>query len=359
MSEMPGQGLSAEVLRRAAVTLTAFPFDVWRTGDAVGLEGLISFSELANEAEWRAWAHGFLKAWAARSQPFRESDDTAAGRAMCLVFEQTGDEVILDGAVRLAGYLMARRTIDGACVFREAAPLRRPYGGFALAPADERLLEDPGPCVLMNWLQMPLGFLSYLGHLTSDAALSNFAAEQALAQLGVLQDESGLLWHLWLERTGERYGLGWGRGQAWSLLGLLDVLEFLPALHQNRSALCGATETLAGAIADRQLADGGWAAVIVDAASPVEASTAALATAAFVKGVHIGVLGKDYLQSARRAWWSVCQRVSDDGVLRDVSGNIGASTLEAHYSNCPLGVVASWGQGPLLLAASAIGGLEE
>jgi unsaturated rhamnogalacturonyl hydrolase len=39
----------------------------------------------------------------------------------------------------------------------------------------------------------------------------------------VLQDESGLFWHFWLERTQARYGFAWSRGQGWALLGLLDL----------------------------------------------------------------------------------------------------------------------------------------
>src|SRR5262245_16623828 len=142
--EQEVMAIETEILRRAADRLVEYPFEVWRTGDAVALEGLLALSRLLDEPQWAAWVHGFLKAWSARSQPFRESDDTAAGRAICMTFEQTADPSILRSAVALGEDFMARRAIDGACVFRETTPLRRPYPPAALEPGDELLLEDPG-----------------------------------------------------------------------------------------------------------------------------------------------------------------------------------------------------------------------
>lgn len=344
-----------EILRRAAERLLACPFEVWRTGDAVALEGLLGVSRLTGELRWRAWVHGMLSAWCARSQPFRESDDTAAGRALCMLFEETGDDAILEGALQLAGYLLSRRTINGACIFREAAPLRRPYGDAALSAEDEELLGDPGPCVLMNWLQMPLGFLIYLGSLTGRRDLVEFAAEQALAQLAVLQDDSGLIWHFWLEKTGRRYGLGWGRGQAWSLLGLIDLLEWFPHDDMRRDRISEATRRLAEALREHQLPDGGWRSVVVDDASPVESSTACYAVAAYRRGVELGILEAAFEEAATRAWSHILDKVTADGVMHGVSGNIGASTVESHYSNAPLDLVVPWGQGALLLAVAALG----
>src|SRR5689334_20525390 len=100
--------LSAELVERAAGHLLVYPYEVWRTGDAVALEALLAVSRLLGEEHWATWVHGFLKAWSARSQPFRESDDTAAGRPLCMTIEQTGDPAILQSAVALAEYFVAR-----------------------------------------------------------------------------------------------------------------------------------------------------------------------------------------------------------------------------------------------------------
>lgn len=336
-----------------------YPYSIWRTGDAVAFEALLSLSAVLGEAKWGTWVAGALKVWSARALPFQESDDTAAGRAMCMTIESEGDHTLLERAMELGRYLMSRRQIEGACVFREVAPLRSPFGDVALGAKDAQLLLDPGPCILMNWLQMPLGFLAYLGEVTTQPQIVDFAADQALAQLRLLQDDDGLLWHVWLEKTRRRYGLGWGRGQAWSLLGLLDLLEYLPRDHSRFSQIAESTRRLASAIASRQLSDGGWPAVLVDEASPVETSTACFAVAAFKKGMRLGVLAESYVEPTQRAWAHALSRWRDDGVLTGVSGNIGASTVQQHYSNAPLDVVVPWGQGPLLLAAISMGALAD
>jgi rhamnogalacturonyl hydrolase YesR len=355
MSNVNGTGATDSIevglLRRAANHLRTYPYAMWSTGDAIAFEAMLDVSIALHEPEWRAWVHGALKAWRACSQPFRESDDTAAGRAMCMIFELVGDDAILDSAIELAQHLMTRRQVEGACVFREVAPLRQPFGSLILAERDRELLHDPGPCVLMNWLQMPLGFLAYLGSLTAQSEMVDFAAHQALAQLQLLQDDSGLLWHFWLERTRSRHGLGWGRGQVWSLLGLMDLLEFLPVHHQCSAPIADRARRLASAIASHQLPEGGWPAVLVDTTSPIEASTACFAVASFSKGVHLSILDDRYQEHADRAWHHIQVRLRSDGVLQGVSGNIGASTLEGHYAGAPLDAIVPWGQGALIIAA--------
>jgi unsaturated rhamnogalacturonyl hydrolase len=342
-------------LRLAAEVLARYRFELWRYGDSIGFEGLLAASDLLGDARWEGWVHGALKAWAGRAQPgFRELDNTAPGHALCLVYERTGDDALVEAALELVEFLTARATVDGVFVAWEHAPLRPPHGGRPLPAPEAALLHDAGPGIFVDCVHFDPPFLGHLGRLVGDDALVDLAAQQALGHVRLLQDESGVFWHFFLERTRRRYGYGWGRGQGWALLGLLDLLEQLPPGHAARCELEGAARALARALAELQRPDGGWYAVVKERGSGEESSTAAFAAAGFARGVASGLLGEELAEPARRAWEHTLARVDSRGVLADVSAAVWPCTDESHYAHAPTGFVVPWGQGPLLVAARAL-----
>ena len=339
-------------LRGAAELLLRYPFRVWHYGESVGLEGLLSAAALLAEPRHEAWVHGLLRGWAARRKPFREIDNTLPGKVLCELADRHDDDLLLEAALEAAAHLRGRRTLRGVALPFERAPLREPCGGERLDAAARALLADPGPGVFVDPLHFDPPFLVSLGALTGAAELVDAGAGQALALVELLQDGSGAFWHFFLERTGERYGLGWGRGQGWALLGLIDLLERLPEGHAARERLGGALLALAEALRASQRDDGGWYAVISDPDSGPESSTAAFVAAGFGCAVAAGLLERDYLEPARAAWARTAQEVRPDGLLAGVSENVWACTAASHYANVPLGAAVPWGQGPLLLAAA-------
>jgi len=348
-----------ERLLRAAHLLARYPFEFWHYGDSIGSEGLLAAGDVLNDDRFEGFVHGALKAWAGRREPFRELDNTAPGHAMCLAYERTGDEAILEAAGTLARFLLTRRKLEGAFVSFERAPLRRPYSGVPLTPDEEKLLLDPGAGIFVDCVHFDPPFFAHLGRLTGDQELIDRGAEQALAHLALLQDdETGLVWHFWLEKTRSRYGLGWARGQGWVLLGLLDLLAYLPEEDDGYQVLLTATRRLADALAERQEPSGGWPAVATDPGSGPETSTAAFAAAGFADGVRRGLLEPSFRERAFRAWAYVWEKVGEDGVLSGVSAAVWASTQPSHYAHVPTGFVVPWGQGTLLVAAQRIAQLE-
>jgi unsaturated rhamnogalacturonyl hydrolase len=349
-----GARVPRERLRAAAELLIAYPFRVWHYGESTGVEGLVRAARLLGEPRYEAWVHGLLRGWAARRRPFAEIDNTLPGKVLCELAARHGDEMLTEAALDAAAHLTARRALRGVALPFERAPLREPFGGGALDAADRELLADPGPGVFVDPLHFDPPFLVLLGRMAGAPELIDAGAAQALALTALLQDESGLFWHFFLERSGERYGLGWGRGQGWALLGLVDVLEALPPDHRHRAALLDALERLVTALFDAQREDGGWHAVVGEPESGDESSTAAFVAAGVSGAVAAGLLARDRLGAARRAWAYTASRVREDGVLEGVSANVWACTVASHYHHVPRGVVVPWGQGPLLLAAAAM-----
>ena len=341
-----------ERLRGAAEALARYRFELWKYGDSIGFEGLLAASDLLGDSRWEGWAHGALKGWAGRTQrAFREMDNTAPGHALCLAYERTHDDALVEAAVELVDFLRSRGTLDGVFISWEHTPLRPPHGGKALGAPEAALLHEAGPGIFVDCLHFDPPFLCHLGRLVDDRALVDIAAEQALGYVRLLQDKSGIFWHFFLERTQDRYGYGWGRGQGWALLGLLDLLDYLPDGHPAMRELRESALALARALAQLQRDDGGWSAVVQDSASGDESSTAAFAAAGFAQGIASGLLGDEFIGPARRAWEHTLEQVDERGVLTDVSAAVWPCTDQSHYSHAPTGFVVPWGQGPLLVAA--------
>jgi unsaturated rhamnogalacturonyl hydrolase len=340
-----------ERVRAAAGVLERYPFAVWHYGDSVGFEGLLAASDLLGEPRYAAFAYGVVKGWIPRAKPYRELDNTAPGHAICELYARTGDGAVLRAAAELAEHLCARPTLEGAFVPFARAPLREPYGGAPLSPEERRLLDDPGPGVFVDCLHFDAPFLVHLGVLTGSSALVDAGAEQALALTRLLQQPDGSYAHFFLERTGRTYGQGWGRGQGWALLGLLDVLERLPSPHAARPALEAALTRLADALARTQQADGNWGTPIDEPASFHERSTALFAAAGLTRGVRGGLIDAAHEHVAARAFGAGLAAVGADGTIEGISAALWASTAISHYPHAPVGFQVPWGQGPFLIAA--------
>jgi unsaturated rhamnogalacturonyl hydrolase len=345
------------MLSRAADGLIGYPFTGWHYGDSVGFEALLAASELLDDRRYVGFAHGFMRAWAANGDEYRELDNTAPGHAMCIVYQRTDDDLLLEAARGLARFLVRRLMVSGVYAAFERAPLIEPYDGSALDAEARQLLADPGPGVFVDCMHFDPPFLVHLGTLCGDPALVDAGAGQALAAVQLLQNpESGIFHHFYLERTGRCYGYGWSRGQGWAVLGLLDVLELLPDRHRCFAPLAEALRRLARGLAATQDSSGHWPALVDLADAVLEPSAALFFAAGFARGVRLGLLEREMRVVAERAFSAGLEAVDNDGIVRGVSQAVWASTARGHYLSVPTGDVLPWGQGPLLLAAAELVG---
>jgi unsaturated rhamnogalacturonyl hydrolase len=342
-----------ERVRAAADRLCAYPFACWHYGDSIGFEGLLAATDVLGDGGYEAFVHGAVKSWIPRAQPYRELDNTAPGYAMCLLYERTGDARVLEACVDLARFLTSRRTVEGVYVAFERAPLREPYGGAELPPDEVELLAEPGAGIFVDCLHFDAPFLVKLGVLAGDERLVDAGVGQAVALVDTLQQGDGLFAHFFLERTGRSYGHGWGRGQGWALLGLLDVLEHLPAARAEADRLRAALVRLADALVATQEPDGHWPTPISDRTSFHETSTSSFAAAGLGRGVALGLLDVSVLDTAERAWRASLASIHPDGTTVGVSAALWACTAPSHYAGAPVGFQVPWGAGPFLVAARA------
>lgn len=354
-----------ELTERLALTLRDLSYETWNFGDSVAFEALIEASDVLADERWAAFAHGWSRAWATRALPRRRLDCTAPGRAMVHLAERAHDDRLLGATVELAEYLVTRPRLHGVYETWEHSPLMHPYGPAVLDEAGSALVEDPPAGVFLDCLHFDPPFFAAVGRATGSRRFAQEALDQALGYISVLQGPDGLFQHFVLRNHPGTFGPGWGRGQGWALLGLLDVLaEFDGMPAELREPHTEALERITVAVADLiaamlrlQRADGHWFAVVDNVDSGEEFSTAAFMAAGFFPALTRGAVHAGTEAAVERAALSAVDAVShgvlEDGTLAEVSAAVMACTEPSHYAHVPRGFRVPWGQGPALLALTA------
>lgn len=352
-----------ELARRVAAALVRLQFRTWDFGDSVAFEALITASARLGDDRWQAFAHGWGRSWATRSRPFARLDCTVPGRALALLAERHGDDQLRAALMSLADFLRERTTLAGVYETWDSAPLLIPYGDAPTSALDRELLASPPPGVFVDCLHFDPPFFAALGRITGDDTLVADGIAQALGYMRLLQRGDGLYDHFVLRGQPGSFGPGWGRGQGWAALGLLEVVAELRAwrLQREDDRFVDAERTLAASaallltrMAELQRPDGHWEVVVDRPGSGDEYSTAGFMAHAMHEAVRLGIGDADVLASASRAAReAVLSSLDDRGQLREVSAAVYASTVPAHYAAVPRGYVVPWGQGPALLALLA------
>ena len=342
-------------LETVANTLFSTRYETWNFGESVAFEAMVRASEVLDTPRYLEFAHGWLRGWAARAEPFVRLDHTAPGFAAVQVAKKTGDDDLVTQLTKLADYLVSRPTLYGLFETWESSPLRAPYGPTPLDHRGARLLANPPAGSFIDCLHFDPPFFSALGTLTGDRDLVATGVNQAVAFVDVLQDDDGFFWHFVLAGSPERYGPRWGRGQGWALLGMLDVLETLSddrqAFEQQWQVLAQAVSDLIHAMVASQQPNGHWPARILSETPTHESSTAAFMAAGFTRALRMGIVSGSNIEHSRDlALQAVHSALDESGVLTGVSAAVMACTEPSHYDWVPTGFMVPWGQGPAVLA---------
>lgn len=151
------------------------------------------------------------------------------------------------------------------------------------------------------------------------------------------------------ETNGEK--IFWGRGNAWVIAGIVNILKYLP----EDSEYCSFYKELFQKHIKRllELRDnaGFWHASLLDPESyPVpETSATALITYALAYGINNGLLDKNiYISTLEKSWKALCSVISDKGKLGYIQP-IGADPGKVNAD-----MTAVYGVGAFLMAGSEI-----
>ena len=250
---------------------------------------------------------------------------------LVMLYRRLDSQRYLKAAVSLAEDVSRRapRSVDGAIYMHPLAP---------------QAFVDSVYFVVPGWLS--------LAEATGEKRFQEEAVLQLEAHMDKLRDDSGLFFHAWDERTGQRSPCLWARGNGWMAMTLAAICETRPegdALRQRAGPLL---QQQIAALVPFQDGSGLWHTVLDDPSTYLESSCTAAFALAIAKSIRSGVLLSRLEPVAARAWQAVQGYVSPGGDFTGVSSGTLPGNA-AHYNSIPVGV-ERFGTGILLLAGAEL-----
>ena len=324
-----------ELLGRVAVRTLGYDFTVWQWGDAIAMDGLLDSADVLRASELRDRVLSFYLRWARR--PLGWSDHLTPGGALLRV-AASGD---VDDLTRAAANLG-----DGLSEPRGRLPgypsTDRTSGSCATAAGSTPSITSPS-----SWLdsRRPSARPRWYGE----------AMRIVRSHVDALRPiDYPFLAHSYDVAADVRRGYGWGRGNAWALLGLVDLAEALPVGGPDRAEVELLCRDLSAPIRSAQDTETGfWRTLLQDRESYLESSTAAMFGTALSKGMRLGILDDTYEAASERAWRATLSRIDASGAFFGVSAwTIPAITLDDDLRMYKALPTESnwWGQGAALRA---------
>jgi unsaturated rhamnogalacturonyl hydrolase len=189
--------------------------------------------------------------------------------------------------------------------------------------------------------------------------------------------KTGLLYHGWDESKQQRWadkttGFSpefWGRAMGWTMMALVDTLDYLPADAPERKQLIAILNEESAALERVQDAKTGLWYQVLDKGGEkgnyLESSASCMIVYALAKGVRRGYLPASYLTVATRGYQGILAHFIQVGPGEDVSvtgtvkvGGLGGTPYRdgsyAYYLSEPVVANDPKGVGPFLMAATEI-----
>ena len=322
-----------ERVASAGYAAMAYWYYRWDWGEAVALDGLLAAGRRYALPACVQWVTDEVGAWVDREQPGQRPH--VLGPAVALLDVIESGMLGADEASR--GWdLAARLTVEVVSSSRSTG---------ALTPEGDRNM------VFVDSLYGLPEFMVRFADSTGDTDLVSTVVALVVGHCRALQRDDGLFAHCADLGDPSVPAIAWGRGNGWAVLGLTRFLDVLGRERVERE-LVERYGRLTHALLTHQEAGGRWRNLVDDPHSYPEASTTAMASAAFTQAARGGLLSAEFGAAADAAWESVADRIDTSGFLVGVSYRPGVNTDPRRYEHTPVVGSYPWGQGPYLLAAA-------
>jgi rhamnogalacturonyl hydrolase YesR len=210
------------------------------------------------------------------------------------------------------------------------------------------------PTIWSDDAYMSIPFLAQMGDLTGDKKYLDDASHQVIKYAEHLMDKNtGLFDHTLFVNSGEADPVfHWGRGGAWVVMAMTELLSVLPEKHPQRAKVLELyRKTLRGHVMV-QSGTGLWHQLLDRPDSYLETSATAMLSFSIARGVNRGWLPLTYAPVAQTAWQAVEQRIRPDGMVEGICYATTAAYDAVYYYNRPTRIDAMQGYGPVLMAGA-------
>jgi len=317
----------------AGYAAMAYWYYRWDWGEAVALDGLLAAGRWYALPACVQYVTDEVRAWVAREQSGQPPHVLGPAVALLDLLESRA----LSADEASAGWDLAARLAE------EVTTASRSTG--ALTPEADRNM------VFVDALYGLPEFLVRFADSTGDGDLVSTVVALVVGHCRALQRDDGLFAHCADLGDPSVPAIAWGRGNGWAVLGLTRFLDVLGRERVN-GELLERYDRLTQALLTHQEAAGRWRNLVDDPHSYPEASTTAMASAAFTQAARGGLLSAEFRAAADAAWDSVADRIDTSGCLVGVSYRPGVNTDPRRYEHTPVVGSYPWGQGAYMLAAA-------
>jgi len=166
--------------------------------------------------------------------------------------------------------------------------------------------------------------------------------------------ETKLMHCLWLENRPEARIPHWGRGNGWFVMGITDLLHFVPEKHPKRAELLKVYNEVMLGLMSRQNSDGLWHQVLDHPKSYTETSCSGMFTYSLLHGAANGWLPPSARTAGLKGWNGLQTKLTDKNQLKDVCVGTDMSEDVKYFFDRNRVTHDQHGIGPYLLSAAEV-----
>lgn len=276
----------------------------WEWTQGVGLYGMWKMFEKTGDKKMLDVLLKYYERQMGIGLPSKNVNTTAPMLTLAFVYEYTKNEEYGRLCKEWAEWLM-----NGLPKTRE--------GGFQHMTSDtlndQELWDDT--------LFMAVLFLAKCGKIFGKKEWVDEAKYQFLLHIKYLADKkTGLWFHGWTFNGNHNFAEAlWGRGNSWATAAIPEFLGIIECEPSVKRFLTEAFRKQVDALKKFQDPSGMWHTLVDDPTSYVETSATCGFAYGILKGVHEGLIGKEYEEVARKALPAVLSHIDENGVVNQVS----------------------------------------
>ncbi len=228
-------------------------------------------------------------------------DNINTGKMLLALYEKTKDEKYRLACERLMQQLKTQpRTAEGGFWHKKIYPHQ----------------------MWLDGIYMAAPFYAQYSHtFGAPEAFDDIVRQITLVGERTQDRNTGLLYHAWDAARAQPWAdpqtgcspSFWARSMGWYVMALADVLDYFPADHPGKPQIVDQfKKTLAAVRAFQDPASGLWYQVVDQGerrGNYLEASASCMFVYAMAKGVRTGLLGKEYLQTTKKGYRGILQRL--------------------------------------------------